>query len=154
LLEGLGDISRCHSRDQLLGWRQCIQGKGSTLVVAHLAFGEQQHDGPDLAVAYGMQHSEGADCSLEHVGIFRAGCDVAVLAATRIFDAAYFIQANAGPMAIQAYQLESDGNAGRSPIVLKAQGRLARTQPLCAGEDVETAIKSAASGWRRVAVEP
>ena len=55
MLEGLGDISRCHSRDQLLGWRQCIQGKGSTLVVAHLAFGEQQHDGPDLAVAYGMQ---------------------------------------------------------------------------------------------------
>jgi hypothetical protein len=100
--------------------------------------------------------SEGADCTLEHVALFRTGKDVAALVATRVFDTASFSQADPGPMEIQTYQLEvdGDGDAGRSAIVFKAQGTPTRSKPLCAIEDVNNALDAAAKVWRPTAVTP
>lgn len=98
--------------------------------------------------------SEGADCTLEHVALFRAGKDVAAVVATRVFDAASFSQANPGPMELQVYQLEADGNPGRSAIVSKAQGNPTRSKPLCTVEDVDNVLAAAAKIWRPMAVTP
>ena len=98
--------------------------------------------------------SEGADCTIEHVALFRAGKDVAAAVATRVFDAASFSQADPGPMEIQVYQLEADGNPGRSAIVFKAQGNPTRSKPLCTVEDVDKVLAAAAKVWRPTAVTP
>ena len=98
--------------------------------------------------------SEGADCTLAQVALFQAGKDLAVIAAIRVFDAASFSQADPGPMDLQVYQLEHDGNAGRSAIVFRAQGKPTRSKPLCATEDVERAIDAAARSWRPSAIKP
>jgi hypothetical protein len=42
-------------REQFFGFRQGIQYKRSTFVIAHLAFGEQQDHGPAAAIANSMK---------------------------------------------------------------------------------------------------
>jgi hypothetical protein len=98
--------------------------------------------------------SEGADCTLEHVALFRANKDVAAVVATRIFDETSFSQAGPGPMEIQVYQLEADGNPGRSAIVFKAQSHPTRSKPVCTVEDVDNALAAAAKVWRKTALTP
>jgi hypothetical protein len=98
--------------------------------------------------------SDGADCTLEHVALFRAGKDVAAVVATRLVDAHSISQADPGPMEIQVYQLEADGDPGRSALVFKVQGNPTRSSPLCAVEDVDKALDAAAKAWRPTAVTP
>ena len=41
--------------EQFAGWRQSRQHHRGALVITHLALGEEQHDGPTMAVADGVQ---------------------------------------------------------------------------------------------------
>jgi hypothetical protein len=93
--------------------------------------------------------SEGADCTLQHVALFREGSRVAVITATRVYDPNFPSQAVPGPMEIQIYQLEPDGGAGRSTIVFRSRVRPIRTQPICSGIDLQDAIAAAAQVWHK-----
>ena len=57
-------LSKSPVANQLAGWRQRRQHQPRALVVAHLSFTEQQHDGPALSVAddvqFGIQPAFGA----------------------------------------------------------------------------------------------
>lgn len=107
------------------------------------------------AVLHGkLIDSDGADCTLQHVALFRAGTDVAAAVATRLFDGGSVSQSKAGPMEIQIYHLEPDGDPGRSALVFKAQGNPTRAKPICAMKDVDKALDAAANAWTPTAAAP
>lgn len=99
--------------------------------------------------------SEGADCILNRVALFKAGKEVAAVVATRVFTTASFTQAEPGPMKIQVYQLlQSDGDPGSSNIVFKAKGAEIFSKPICLVNDVDEAIDAVAITWRPNAIQP
>lgn len=99
-----------------------------------------------------LTESEGPDCTLRRVALFHDGSATAAVVATRFVDLASFTQAEPGPMQIQVYQLQPDGDASHSTTVFKASGAPARSKPVCTADDVDAAIDATANSWRSTAV--
>lgn len=98
--------------------------------------------------------SQGGDCNIARVGLFRAGKDVALVQAYRTWRKSSPSLAEPAPMQIQLYVLAPDGSPGRSDPVFMASGRPTHSKPLCNIEDVDKAIEAAANLWRPSAADP
>lgn len=96
--------------------------------------------------------SEGGDCTLARVGLYRAGRAVAVVEAVRHWTHGGPSLADPDAMEVRVYQLGPSSLPGESNPVFRLQGAPTLTRPLCALKDVDAAIDAAARSWRPSAV--